>query len=43
MERWIVDDGALAKARERIAQELTTVRRTTWNDAAEVLLKHALG
>ena len=43
MARWIVDDGALAKARERIAQELPAVRRTTWNDAAEVLLKHALG
>jgi glycosyltransferase involved in cell wall biosynthesis len=43
MARWIVNDEALAKARERIAQELPAVRRTTWNDAAEVLLKHALG
>jgi glycosyltransferase involved in cell wall biosynthesis len=43
MARWIVDDGALAEERERIAQELPAVRRATWNDAAEVLLKHALG
>ena len=43
MARWITDEGALAEARARLARELPAVRRPTWNDAAEALLKHALG
>ena len=43
MARWITDEGALAEARAKLARELPAVRRPTWNDAAEALLKHALG
>jgi len=38
MARWIVDDGALAAARHRIACSLAHTRRPTWNDAASFLL-----
>lgn len=43
MARWITDEAALAEERARIVHEVAAVRRATWNDAAEVLLKHALG
>ncbi len=43
MARWIIDDAALADARANIARRLAEVHRPTWDEAATVLLKHALG
>jgi len=42
MARWIVDDGALAAARERITCNLARTRLPTWDDAAAFLLTHAM-
>lgn len=42
MARWITDEAALAEARGDIARRLAEMHRPTWNQAAEVLLKHAL-
>lgn len=38
---WILDDAALAKARDRIEQALKVERFPTWNDAGRVLLARA--
>lgn len=43
MARWIIDDGALAEAKAKIASALPTTTRATWSDAGKVLLRHALG
>lgn len=43
MAHWIVDEDALTEERARIARGLPTASRTTWNDAARALLKHAFG
>lgn len=43
MARWITDDAALAEARAQIARRLSEMHRPTWDEAATVLLKHALG
>lgn len=42
MARWIIDEQALAETRNTIARRLREVHRPTWNEAATVLLKHAL-
>jgi hypothetical protein len=42
MARWIVDEGALAAARDRIAGSLARTRLPTWDDAATFLLTHAM-
>jgi glycosyltransferase involved in cell wall biosynthesis len=42
MARWIVDQGALAAARERITASLARTRLPTWDDAAAFLLTHAM-
>jgi|FEC22Drversion2_1045045.scaffolds.fasta_scaffold01102_1 glycosyltransferase involved in cell wall biosynthesis len=42
MGRWITDEAALAQAKANIVRRLAEVQRPTWNEAATVLLKHAL-
>lgn len=42
MARWITDEPALAAARAQIARRRAELHRPTWNEAAQVLLTHAL-
>lgn len=43
MARWVTDGAALAEAKANIARRLGEIPQPTWDQAAMVLLKHALG